>query len=172
MQQHCDDPFNLISVQLCRCCSCTYCRENSTCGNSCRHTALPRRGTPSHGTLYTCCLHPSLALCVLRKERWKDKMRSCISRAAPGKLYFVVDALLKGTLTVVFSRRGACWSIMFFVYTFSWIIQWVPVIYKGTQLLDPHCNNCICLRVTVSLDLWLEYCWLNWEPQLQAKTKK
>lgn len=175
MQQHCDDPFNLISVQLCRCCSCTYCRENSTCGNSCRHTALPRRGTPSHGTLCTCCLHPSLALCVLRKERWKDKMRSWISRAAPGKVLCGRCLAQRHIDSSFFTERSLLViPIMFFVNTFSWIIQWVPIIYKGMQSLDPHCNNCICLWVTVwvtvSLDLWLEYCWLNWEPQLQTKT--
>lgn len=50
------------SVQKWRASRCTYCRENSICGNSCRHTALPLRGKPSRGMLHTCCLLPSLAL--------------------------------------------------------------------------------------------------------------
>lgn len=127
-----------------------------------------------HRPMARCTLVASTPVwhCVFFERRDEKIKWEAESAALHLVRYFVVDALLKGTLTVVFSRRGACWSIMFFVYTFSWIIQWVPVIYKGTQLLDPHCNNCICLRVTVSLDLWLEYCWLNWEPQLQAKTKK
>lgn len=60
--------------------NCTYCRENSICGNSCRHTALPLRGKLSRGTLCTCCLLPSLALCLLVKKRqtWHEKVKHLI----------------------------------------------------------------------------------------------
>lgn len=65
MQKHCFVLLKVILVQECRCSSCTYCRENSICGNSSRHTALPRRGKLSQGTLHTCCLLPSSALFVV-----------------------------------------------------------------------------------------------------------
>lgn len=65
----CKNTLNFILAQKHKCYNCTYCRENSICGNSFRHTALPRHGKLSHGTLRTCCLLPSLALfAFLRRE--------------------------------------------------------------------------------------------------------
>lgn len=93
----------------------TYCRGNSICGNSFRHTAPPRRGKPSHGTLHICCLLPSLAFCVIltgsKENKWEGE-------ASDAKSLSLVHPYLKQIIFSVFiHKEKTTWKWTFMLLT-------------------------------------------------------
>lgn len=116
----------------------TYCRGSSICGNSCHHTAPPRRDTLSPGTQSTCCLLPSLASLRFwgkKKEKWFWELQVCGSQEEEVSFYH----------TFVFYEHICLsgWASFNSVKFWSW--SWRPA-----RLVDDPICCCYCILLNIS----------------------